>query len=186
MYINWTDVQESDRWGLMMLEASPKGDFDPRATPAWVNKTSTGLKDPTQLTACRSLARCKQASRLTEINWTHFFYQWAFKNSFASLFLEIQNNNVAHGDAPRPEPKSTSAPGPAASLLPKNQAKPTREHVKEKGTYLFTESSSWSMHALILFWASRCVMLSVLSPLIARIISPGHRFAMAALLPGLI
>lgn len=29
-------------------------------------------------------------------------------------------------------------------------------------------------------------MLSVLSPLIARIISPGHRSAMAALLPGLI
>lgn len=42
------------------------------------------------------------------------------------------------------------------------------------------------MQALILFCASRCVMLSVLSPLIARIISPGHRSAMAALLPGLI
>lgn len=55
-----------------------------------------------------------------------------------------------------------------------------------KSTYLFTESESWSMHALILFCASRCVMFSVLSPLIARIISPGHKLAMAALLPGLI
>lgn len=68
----------------------------------------------------------------------------------------------------------------------KSQAKLTHEHTKPKRTYLFTESSSWSMHALILFCASRCVMFSVLSPLIARIISPGHRFAMAALLPGLI
>lgn len=91
-----------------------------------------------------------------------------------------------HGDTPRTEPKDASAPGPAASLLRKSQAKLTQEHMKQKRTYLFTESNSWSMHALILFCASRCVMFSVLSPLIARIISPGHRFAMAALLPGLI
>lgn len=98
----------------------------------------------------------------------------------------MQNDYTDRGDAPRAEPQGTSAPGRATSFLQKSQAKLTHEHTKPRRTYLFTESSSWSMHALILFCASRCVMFSVLSPLIARIISPGHRFAMAALLPGLI
>lgn len=43
--------------------------------------------------------------------------------------------------------------------------------------------SCW-VQVLILFWASMCVMSSVLSPLIARMVSPGHRSPWAALLPG--
>lgn len=42
--------------------------------------------------------------------------------------------------------------------------------------------SCW-VQVLILFWASMCVMSSVLSPLIARMMSPGQRSPWAALLP---
>lgn len=41
----------------MKWEALPKGDFSPTATLACGDKTSIGLKDPTQLTAQTSLAR---------------------------------------------------------------------------------------------------------------------------------
>lgn len=51
-------------------------------------------------------------------------------------------------------------------------------------THLSTESTISSMHPLILFCASKWVMCSVDSPSIAKIMSPIHRFAWAALLPG--
>lgn len=50
--------------------------------------------------------------------------------------------------------------------------------------YLSMESTISSMHPLILFCASKCVMFSVESPSIAKIMSPMHRLAWAALLPG--
>ena len=43
--------------------------------------------------------------------------------------------------------------------------------------------SCW-VQVLILFWASMCDMSSVLSPLMAKMVSPGHRSPWAALLPG--
>lgn len=46
----------------------------------------------------------------------------------------MQNNDTDHGDAPRTEPKGTSAPGAAVSLQQKSQAKPTQEHVEQKRT----------------------------------------------------
>ena len=51
--------------------------------------------------------------------------------------------------------------------------------------YLSMESTISSVHPLILFCASKWVMLSVGSPSIAKIMSPMHRLAWAALLPGL-
>lgn len=57
MYIHRTEVQENNSWMLMKWEALPKGDFSPTATLACGDKTSIGLKDPTQLTAQTSLAR---------------------------------------------------------------------------------------------------------------------------------
>lgn len=53
-------------------------------------------------------------------------------------------------------------------------------------SYLMMLSVSCWVHIFILFWASMCVMVSVLSPLIARMVSPGHRSPWAALLPGVI
>lgn len=46
------------------------------------------------------------------------------------------------------------------------------------------ESTISSKHPLILFCASKWVMLSVVSPSMAKIMSPMHRLAWAALLPG--
>lgn len=51
--------------------------------------------------------------------------------------------------------------------------------------YLSMESTISSMQPFILFCASKWVMFSVGSPSMERIISPMHRFAWAALLPGL-
>lgn len=51
-------------------------------------------------------------------------------------------------------------------------------------TYLSMESTISSMHPLILFWASKWVMCSVDSPSMAKIMSPIHKLAWAALLPG--
>jgi len=51
-------------------------------------------------------------------------------------------------------------------------------------TYLLTVRVSSSAQLLILFCASRCVMLSVFTPSMAMIWSPIHRLAIAALLPG--
>lgn len=51
-------------------------------------------------------------------------------------------------------------------------------------TYLSMESTICSMHPLILFCASKWVMFSVGSPSMAKIMSPIHRLAWAALLPG--
>lgn len=53
-------------------------------------------------------------------------------------------------------------------------------------TYLSIFKQSWYAAALILSWASLCVIFSVLSPSIATITSPGHRLAAEALLPGVI
>lgn len=50
--------------------------------------------------------------------------------------------------------------------------------------YLSIARTISSMQPLILFWASRWVMPSVGSPSIARIMSPMHKLAWAALLPG--
>lgn len=50
-------------------------------------------------------------------------------------------------------------------------------------TYLSTERTISSMHPLILFCASKWVMFSVDSPSIAKMMSPMHRLAWAALLP---
>lgn len=51
-------------------------------------------------------------------------------------------------------------------------------------SYLVTMRVSCWVQVLILFCASMCVMSSVLSPLIARMMSPGQRSPWAALLPG--
>lgn len=64
---------------------------------------------------------------------------------------------------------------------------PNRSHfspsVKE---HLSILRHSWCAAALILSWASAWVMDSVPKPSIARMTSPGHRLAAAALLPGVI
>lgn len=53
-------------------------------------------------------------------------------------------------------------------------------------SYLLMMSVSSWVHVLILFWASIWVMNSVLSPLIDKMVSPGHRSPWAALLPDVI
>lgn len=60
---------------------------------------------------------------------------------------------------------------------------PQDEHILSV-TYLPTVRVISSMQLLILFCASKCVMLSVFSPSIATMTSPIHKLAIAALLPG--
>ena len=51
---------------------------------------------------------------------------------------------------------------------------------------LSTVRHSWVEASLILFWASQCSMSEAGTPSMAKIRSPAHRLARAALLPGVI
>lgn len=68
-----------------------------------------------------------------------------------------------------------------ASLLTRRLQSRT-EHFH--GPYLVTVRVKLSVQPLILFWASKCVILLVFSPSMAVITSPIHKLAVAALLPG--
>lgn len=68
-------------------------------------------------------------------------------------------------------------------LLP-TQNPPSLQPQSCSAVYLLTVRVSSSVQPLILFCASRCVMLSVFTPSMAMIWSPIHKLAIAALLPG--
>lgn len=51
---------------------------------------------------------------------------------------------------------------------------------------LSTVRQSWLVASFILFWASQCSMFVAGTPSMARMMSPGHKFAVEALLPGVI
>lgn len=79
---------------------------------------------------------------------------------------------------------STRASGMGEADAVHNSFQSIRNELTLPQPHLDTVSVMLSVQPLILFWASKCVILLVSSPSMAVIKSPIHKLAIAALLPG--